>query len=515
MSNNKKIFLVLSLFFFTSIHPVFALNLDIQTTCKPVSPNLFGLNTNGYSLLTSSSEFVSTYNPNNLLSSLKPQILRFPGGCPGDSYNYHTSQFQYQTKWGGSGSNEQFMSISQMLEASKQLNTKMLYQINIDATRTANPCGDISAYPNLGSYENNLNKLIDDARDIVSTYGTQIYLYQLGNEQWGNMQGPQYAQIALSFARAMKTVNPDIQIALVSYPTWGIGQPAEANWSSAIMQIKNEQCNGTACFSYLTDHPYADKPPSSNGALLGNTISQYKSSFEKRIGDFSPLKLAVTEWNIGGCWNTFTPPFQSQEQAMYVLKTLGVMAQTGVDISTYHDLTADNSCSIFKSAGQLSLASQSMRLFSEIQPQFFLAINTDNPQISSFGLQGRDGHTYLYFLNQSNTSQTISNINYQSGVQISATSFADQNPTFTNLSGSNKLNLPAFSITRITLYNDSYSCTNSPLPTDIPIKDFQTGDINQDHLVNLNDFLTWKNQYGESNTTLTEFLIWKAAYTSL
>lgn len=509
------IFFIICFLSFHSPLQVFALDINIQTTCKPVSPRLFGLNTNGYSLFNSASSFLAAYNPNNLLFSSKPKVLRFPGGCPGDSYNYHNHQFEYQSKWGGPGGNESFMSIDEMLSAAHQINSQVIYQINIDATKTANPCGDISAYPNLGSYSSNLNQLLDDAKNIVTIYGRQIYLYQLGNEQWGNMQGAQYAQIALQFAKAMKNVNRDIQIALVSYPTWGIGQSAENNWSTSLLQIKDEICNGTRCFSYLTDHPYANKPNSSNGSLLGDTIAQYQASFAKRIQDFSPLKLAITEWNVGGCWNTSTPPFQAQEQAMYVLKTLETMAQTGVDISTYHDLTSGNSCSIFKSEGQLSLVSQTMRLFSEIEPQFFFEITTNNPQVVSFGLQGSDQKTYLFFLNQSSANQSITPLNFQSGVQIKATSYADQNPQIYNLYDNNTLNLPAFSITRISLNNHDYSCTNPNQATNIPQQQFPTGDINQDHSVNLQDFLIWKIAYTNSNSSLAEFLVWKSAYNTL
>ncbi len=450
------------------------LSLDIDSNCKNVSPYIYGFSSNGYKQLLSKDDFTTQYNSHGQLTELKPNIIRFPGGCPGDSYNYHTSKMEYQSLLNGGPATKEFLSIDEMLSAAGDAGSQIIYQVNIDATKTRNPCGDISAYPNLGSYEANLNQLITDAKDIVSTYGTRIYLYELGNEQWGNMQGPQYAQIALQFAKAMKSVNPNINIGLIGYPAWGLNQSQEIAWDNAILAIKDTSCGQTNCFTHVTDHPYADTPSVSNGGLLVTEIQKYKIAFQKRIADFYPLKLAITEWNINNCWSTTTPPFRAQEQLMYSIKSLLTMAEAGVDIATYHDMgRGNNSCAVFQSTdGNATINTKSLYLFGQIQPRFFKTIRSGNNNIASYGIEGKDGKLYIFLLNESNISETIPNLSISDGLQIVGNSFSDQNPIFSNLGNQSSLNLPPYSITRVTLTQNPSSCIPTPtlIPTTPPTK---------------------------------------------
>ncbi len=220
-----------------------------------VNRDLWGWNANGYAGWGNLAAWQNYFNA-NLLTGIGPTIVRFPGGCPGDMYNWKAGKYQWQVSLfdrSGNAGEKDFLTVDEMVAISEGLNSKIIFHINAETKGLANPCGDVTAYKGT----------VQDAVDLVKKYGTRIAYYQLGNEPWGQWNGDEYAQTALQFARAMKQENPAIKIIIVGYPFTGnnprevISDPNSYHpFTRAVRGVIDSDCSGKPCFDLVSVHIY-------------------------------------------------------------------------------------------------------------------------------------------------------------------------------------------------------------------------------------------------------------------
>ncbi len=156
--------------------------------------------------------------------------------------------------------------ISKTYSFATSINADILFLANTEIDPSiSNAVGDSNAYPNLGSITANQIRLISDLETLLSTsQGKKIKFIELGNEPWAHWNPQKYVDNVLKFARAIKKINPNIQVGIVGYPSTGnniipeqqIISTEERTWTDAIKNALTKMCGNVRCFDFVTDHQY-------------------------------------------------------------------------------------------------------------------------------------------------------------------------------------------------------------------------------------------------------------------
>ena len=177
-----------------------------------ISPYIWGINDHYWTNANSVDEVFNAGMSLKTAQSMGINVLRFPGGCAADNYNWQDAN--HQMTRGRDEFNYQSLSIAEGIELARSVGAKFLFQSNIEVQGRINPCGDIPQYPGKSKDENKAI-LLQDIKDIVNQYGNDIDFIELGNEQWSSYTPDEYFEIALLFAQEIKKINPNMSIILV------------------------------------------------------------------------------------------------------------------------------------------------------------------------------------------------------------------------------------------------------------------------------------------------------------
>ncbi len=518
--------LILSVFF--TAPQVYAITESVtvtQTTGIPVSPFIWGVNYEGYSLYTSAAEFLASMDAAKL-AELGPTIMRFPGGCTADVYDWEQSRVHF-IKPDGTITDRKILSVDDAFTVANQINGDLIYQINIDDGSVTNYCGAKTLEPGT----------LAKTQKLITKYKGQIHHVELGNEQWFNWDPLKYATLAVQYAKAIKTIDPTIKIGIIGFGSGQVNlQTRNTAWTAMVKQLFASTCSTGPCFDYVTDHPYATitHNPPFNGQNAYYPMTNYGPLLQQLTADYAPKKYVSTEWNLP-CWGT--PPGNTAtntiEHGMYVMGMLMEMAKNGVAMANYHDFTstdwlsAGNGCSLFQGTSQFTPAGAAFALssvaaggtmYDTIVAGPSLAISPDTsctngegciaaaaaPYMSAYAF--KQGNSLLLFLinrHESEAANTTINLSgfFNSGPKqvgiskLKATAFTDAafvpiNEIATS-SGALNVNVEPLTIARLTFINQfaGAPATNTPAPTrtaanvtipypdDQPQEDYQDMDI--------------------------------------
>jgi alpha-L-arabinofuranosidase len=306
----------------------FPVNIKVSepSTPKNISPFIWGAGLDDH--FTSTQSYFNVYSLSQL-KNLGVKMIRFPGGCQADNYNYLNANFSYNLFGDPAKKAERTgLSVDQVLSIASTASAEVLYVLNVQKDLGApDPCGWNTN--NVGSAQ--------DARNIVQKYTVEarnsgkkfITYYEMGNESWGgypyagypfDRSLSDYEATAKLFAEAMKGVDNSIKISLQGYPSTGNNQaidgkvsltPDAKKWQDMVKRLLPLKCNGVPCFDFVTDHPYVYA--GFNKVLGGSDASNfpgmsayypqinYKTIFENAKTDYPSAKLDITEWNLK-CW---------------------------------------------------------------------------------------------------------------------------------------------------------------------------------------------------------------------
>ncbi len=335
------------LFFATSVfsaEPANPFNVNIKitepTTPKTISPFIWGAGVGGMQTPTAAAVY-SKFSKENI-KALGIKMLRYPGGCDADLFNYKNSSYSYNLFGGPQKTESIGLSIDEFLKLTTETNTEPLYVLNVQQKAGApDPCA---------WYTNNPGS-VEDVKDIVQKYtidrrnsgGKYIKFYEMGNESWGDYKYTDYpfsrslsdyAATAVTYAKAMKLLDPTIKISLQGYPSTGNNQAingtAQATgdaipWNNKVKELMGLTCNGVPCFDFVTDHPYVNagynkilggsSPSNFPGMSSYFPLINYKAVFDVAKTSYPSKDLDITEWNVK-CWGgdpyagVTTPPYK-------------------------------------------------------------------------------------------------------------------------------------------------------------------------------------------------------------
>jgi hypothetical protein len=228
----------------------------------PISRGIWGMNLEGYNNVDSLARYYSAIIPRATLASLSAKVLRFPGGCPGDTYDWRTA-----TIGGMTPTRRNFLSVDAALSLAQDAGADLVYTLNLTGDLlaqhpnpkpvTINPCGDLPTF----------NGTVEQAKALAFRYKGRIHMYELGNEPWYPFTPAQYRPVAEAYARAIKAVDANAQVMIAGFSRTGNNQdpnsPQSQNvtaWNQMVHGLLGLRCNTPAgvkaCFDTVQIHPY-------------------------------------------------------------------------------------------------------------------------------------------------------------------------------------------------------------------------------------------------------------------
>jgi hypothetical protein len=507
----RLLLFVVILLLFSSVKKVsaseFPVTVTVNSTSKPISKFIWGADYNGYYAYADAEEFKKSFSDyDTRLKKLGVKMLRYPGGCPSDVYNWKAKDATTDTRmidrvdWTGT-KNYNFLTIEEFLSLTNTLGAEPLYTTNVHYKTEPNICGDTPAhYPNKPSAQENINTLIQDAADLVARYKGKIKYYELGNEQYlVGYTVEEYIAIAVPMARAMKAQDPTIEIGLTSFFNYSIGgltptpKPndvppnKQSNWLKMIQGIINTSCGDVSCFDFVSSHSYFDVRYLQDNMQYAPLL-MYGYGFENTLKDFAPKKIALTEWNTANCWQEKMgdgfPVTLDVSWGMFYEEMLLTMAKKGVFIANYHDITGGSKCSLIRQnpadpsrpwrlaeqVFSLSSVLAGGRIFETdvsssalIQEVNFYGIKK-MPPITAYVGNSPDGKTYVFLLNHhkvqnARVSLDLSAVSARQGeitvnklvASTGSLSSVTFTPTTETISSLDNIILPPISIVRLSI----------------------------------------------------------------
>ncbi len=264
--------------------------IDMQASLGEIPQTAFGLNTAVWD-----SNLLDPALP-SLLRQAGTTVLRYPGGSTADVYHWQTNSLTS----GQQGYVDPHNTFDAFMSIVQKTGTQAMLTVNYGSNAAGTDGGDPQEAADWVKYAN-----------ITKHYHVQYW--EIGNEVYGNgsygsqwevdlhkEKGPvAYANNALTFIRAMKAVDPSIQIGVVLIPLgiwpYGIGP----DWNSNVLSI--------ACqaLDFVDIHWYPQEPgKESDAGLLSSptkiagVISNLRDSIKAHCGTrASQIKIMLTETN--------------------------------------------------------------------------------------------------------------------------------------------------------------------------------------------------------------------------
>ncbi len=232
-----------------------------------------------------------------MLKNLNVKVLRFPGGSFSDMYDWETNStvpgqdFPYVDP---ENNFDNFMKLVNEIGAQALITVN--YGTNFAGTAGGSPT-EAAAWVKYANIDHNYN----------------VKYWEIGNEIYGNgsyganwetdlhsQKGPQaYAENFIAFAKAMKAVDPNIEIgAVLTCPyNWPWGQSPD--WNKIVLQTAGPYIN------FVVVHWYAQNPGNeSDAGLLASTnqIPDMLARLKQEIRDYAGtnannIQIFVTETN--------------------------------------------------------------------------------------------------------------------------------------------------------------------------------------------------------------------------
>ncbi len=357
-----------------------SVTVNIKDTVGPISKNIWGVDFQSFINISppNATNFFGTYIDQVQLAALGAKMYRFPGGCAADYYDWKTGQLVYNTATGPV--TKPYLTLDDALTIAATSNglypAEILYQVNINDLTLPNTCGATSQ---LGKTR---ATLLQEIRDLLNDprYLTQPLTFELGNEQWYNWDPAEYQSRAVEFARAMKTINPNIKIGVIGYPGLApASDPKKDPWNQMIKSMLTANVNcGTSgnliCFDFVSDHQYPRAKHTSNfvGMAAYYPITNLSNQLPTFQQTFTGQKYSITEWNLACADNPTlglpVPMAKTVDQGLFTFTSLFVMAQNKVNMANFHDLSVNSTvstnygCGLFTNFNTFSAAGQAFSL---------------------------------------------------------------------------------------------------------------------------------------------------------
>ncbi len=410
--------------------------------------------------------------------------MRFPYGCLADTYDYHTGNATYYAADLKQNLDNPLGTIDNAIALSKNNGGSLNYVVNINYDKEKQNCNLLPRYPGRDAATNK-QILLNDAKEIVKKYGTQLKYYELGNEQWASWGDPvRYMNTVKDFAKAMKEVNPNIKISLIaSYYGW----PNYTVWNQGVKKDIEMMCGPVKCFDGIAIHFYDANGYNKNAPVSSTNYKgvsaywaqdKYTSYFNQIRTMFPGKALTLTEWQTGSCAKAADYVF---ETGMYTYEVLKSMIANKFSSSNVSELRRGWSCSFVDDFFSTTFSGKVFSMMSQLGGMKQLGttiplnytelknVNFANAPAVSVVAGKKDGEAVVLLSNKATTNVNVK-VTFGSDVPVSTLSSYEIETVGSNDYTSSKtyqhykygtskatmdVSLPALSVTKVRLSKNS------------------------------------------------------------
>lgn len=213
------------------------------------------------------------------LKEIKVPVIRFPGGCYASFYQWRnyvgprdSRPTSYSYYWGGLDDND--ASIDELMQLCEETGCEPQVCINM-MTSTPYKMAEFVEYLN-GGDDTPMGRF---RQENGVTRKRKVRLFEMDNEAGRKWTALQYAEKVVEFGKAMKAVDPDIQLMMMAYSF-----PDEVEYLPQMLQIAGEHID------YII---HRDGSPRFVSRML-QIIRKYNKEHNRHI------KLTNTEWLASG-----------------------------------------------------------------------------------------------------------------------------------------------------------------------------------------------------------------------
>jgi alpha-N-arabinofuranosidase len=290
--------------------PVDTATVSLGSETQPISPLMFGGFIEHFGRIIYDGLWdLDRQAPNEAVlaavRTLRPTILRYPGGCFADSYHWRD----------GIGPRDRRPHYEETFW------TQFVHWLGLDdewAPRFGPPepnafgtdeflaySADVGAAPAITA--NVGTGTPDEAAEWVAYTGGRVKTWFLGNELWGgheygHLPAPEYGKRVVEFAEAMRAVDPDITLIPVGAMT---GQAADsAAWNAAVLAEAGDTVDVLSLHHYFPgpDHPGRSlRDDEGDYAQLAAGSIRLGLELDKVLGSTS-IPISLDEWNVWAHW---------------------------------------------------------------------------------------------------------------------------------------------------------------------------------------------------------------------
>ncbi len=279
-----------------------------------------------------------------MIAQLHPSFIRWPGGNVAQDYHWQWGigprdlrPVWINHSWSNAPEPDDF-GTDEYLALCDRLHIEPSITVNVNgAGATPEEAADWVEYVN---------------GPVTSKYGAMraanghpapynVRQWELGNEIFGNwvrghVTAEQYAAAAVTYAKAMRAVDPNLRLIAVGE---GIFAGSDA-WNSAVLRIAGPEIQYLAVHDYtsVTQNAGASNPRDAMMARAGEFEANYlhMGDLIRRLSPGHPIRLIVNEWNL--FYDAAT--IQSMEGAVYASRMMNGFERDGdiVDANAISDL---------------------------------------------------------------------------------------------------------------------------------------------------------------------------------
>lgn len=325
-----------------------------------------------------------------LLRDLPCGLLRYPGGEMADNYHWKTHKLDDNAHW-PKREGPDTTDTDEFMPWCRRIGAEPIFVVNLESAARA------------GTPEAGAREAAEWVAHCNREKNYQVRYWEIGNETYlpgtyHPMTARQYGKNFALYARAMKKVDPTIQLGAVGvFSATGVSRNEEQStdpwWPTVVEEAGN-------LIDFVVVHKYhrEDDYQSYRWKRLdvASPLVELKAYLKNKLGRDIPV--ALTEWNS---WKSL--PFSPMEHALLVAEMTGDYLETGVEMANFWPLRLSGSSSAFRALVEKETNEPRppyfvLNLFASGVERNVVETATSTPQVYALATASDDGRRMAIFL---------------------------------------------------------------------------------------------------------------------